>query len=569
MSPLIPFLTQGIGLARSNWLPALAQTTTTANTTDRSFQPRALLDGLGFGVGAFLPNLIGAIIILVVGLIVAYIAAWAVRSLLKKTSLDDRLAASVTGRQPHEVPAAKWIGDIVFWLIALFAIVAFLQALNLSTVSEPLNNLLTTVLEYLPRIFSAVVLLAVAWGVATVVRAIVNRTLGRLNLDDRLAENTGVDPRQSSIHIHETLGNALYWFIFLLFLPPILNALAFDGLLAPIENLIDQFLAAIPQIITALLVLAAGWLLAKIARGIVTNLLSATGIDNLGNRLGLSRSTAPGTGLSLSGLTGTIVYVFILIPFAIAALNELDIQAISVPAVNMLNQILNFIPLLLAAGVVLTVFYFIGKFVADLVSSLLASAGFDNVLDILGLPDISPPSAPETYTPPVVGEPSDFTVIQPPTPVSPTVSQGQSPSEIVGLITLVGIVLFGAVTATEILQLDQLTLIVRAVMEIAAQVLVGVVIFAIGLYIANLAFRLIKSSNSASANTLAQAARVAILAFVGALALGQMGVATNIVNLAFGLLLGAVAVAVAIAFGLGGRDVASEELRNWVNHLKR
>lgn len=562
MIPLIPSLKQGVSLIGPSWPSALAQTTTTA---DRPFRPRSLIDGLGFSLGEFLPNLIGAIAILVVGLIVAYVVALVVRSLLKKTSLDDRLAASVTGRQPHEVPAAKWISDIVFWIIALFAIVAFLQALNLSTVSEPLNNLLTTVLEYLPRIFSAAVLLAVAWGVATVVRAIVNRTLGSLNLDDRLAENTGVDPRQSSIRIHETLGNALYWFIFLLFLPPILNALAFDGLLTPIENLIDQFLAAIPQIITALLVLAAGWLLAKIARGIVTNLLSATGIDNLGNRLGLSRSAAPGTGLSLSGLAGTIVYVFILIPFAIAALNELDIQAISVPAISMLNQILNFIPLLLAAGVVLTVFYFIGKFVGDLVSSLLTSAGFDNVLDILGLPDISPPPAPETYSSPVIGTPSEFTVIQPPTPVS----QGQSPSEIVGLITLVGIVLFGAVTATEILQLDQLTLIVRAVMEIAAQVLVGLVIFAIGLYVANLAFRLIKSSSSTSSNTLAQAARVAILAFVGALALGQMGVATNIVNLAFGLLLGAVAVAIAIAFGLGGRDVANEELRNWINHLKR
>ncbi|PZO55293.1 MAG: hypothetical protein DCF15_10815 [Phormidesmis priestleyi] len=562
MIPLIPSLKQGVSLIGPRWPSALAQTTTTA---DRSFQPRALIDGIGFGIGEFLPNLIGAIAILVVGFIVAYVVALAVRKLLKKTNLDDRLAASVTGRQPHEVPAAKWISDIVFWIIALFAIVAFLQALNLSTVSEPLNNLLTTILEYLPRIFSAAALLAVAWGVATVVRAIVNRTLGSLNLDDRLAENTGVDPRQSSIHIHETLGNALYWFIFLLFLPPILNALAFDGLLTPIENLIDQFLAAIPQIITALLVLAAGWLLAKIARGIVTNLLSATGIDNLGNRLGLSRNAAPGTGLSLSGLAGTIVYVFILIPFAIAALNELDIQAISVPAVSMLNQVLNFIPLLLAAGVVLTVFYFIGKFVGDLVSSLLTSAGFDNVLDILGLPDISPPPAPEAYSPPVIGDPSEFTVIQPPTPVS----QGQSPSEIVGLITLVGIVLFGAVTATEILQLDQLTLIVRAVMEIAAQVLVGLVIFAIGLYVANLAFRLIKSSSSTSSNTLAQAARVAILAFVGALALGQMGVATSIVNLAFGLLLGAVAVAIAIAFGLGGRDVASEELRNWINHLKR
>ena len=53
------------------------------------------------------------------------------------------------------------------------------------------------------------------------------------------------------------------------------------------------------------------------------------------------------------------------------------------------------------------------------------------------------------------------------------------------------------------------------------------------------------------------------------MALQQMGVATSIVNLAFGLLLGAVAVAIAIAFGLGGRDVAADNLREWVNHLKQ
>lgn len=50
--------------------------------------------------------------------------------------------------------------------------------------------------------------------------------------------------------------------------------------------------------------------------------------------------------------------------------------------------------------------------------------------------------------------------------------------------------------------------------------------------------------------------------------LQQMGVATDIVNLAFGLLLGAVAVAIAIAFGLGGRDIAADEIRLWLNAFK-
>jgi hypothetical protein len=212
---------------------------------------------------------------------------------------------------------------------------------------------------------------------------------------------------------------------------------------------------------------------------------------------------------------------------------------------------------------VLAVFYFIGKFVSELVSSLLASAGFDNILDILGLPDISP----ATYDSAVAYDPTRETTPQPGATMIQPPSRSKSPSEVVGLIALVGVVLFGLVTATEILQLEQLTTIVSAVMGIAAKVLVGAVIFAIGLYIANLAYRLIKASGSSG--MLAQTARVVILAFVGALALGQMGVAPNIVNLAFGLLLGAVSVAIAIAFGLGGRDVAGKQLQEWLSEIKR
>ncbi len=557
MINLMPPPETGSRLVGVRAFPTFAQVTTTT-TTQEPFNFRTVLDSLM----EFLPTLLGAILFLVVGLVVAYIVAWGVRNLLKRTSLDERIVSTVTGTSADSVNVAKWISDGVFWIIALLAVIGFLNALNLTVVSGPLSELLETVLLYLPRILSAGILLAIAWAVATIVRTFVNRALEGFNLDDRLAENTGVDPRENSLQIHETLGNALYWLIFLLFLPPILNALSLDGgLLAPVQGLIEQFLDAIPQILTALLVFGAGWLIAKIVRGIVTNLLSASGADNLGRRLGLSGGTPSARGLSLSGLAGTIAYVFILIPFAIAALNELDIQAISDPAVSMLSQILDFIPLLIAAGVVLTVFYFIGKFVADLVSSLLASAGFDSILDILGLPDIAPAAYDPTLETTTVQQ--GATLIQPPTGASGR----KSPSEVVGLITLVGIVLFGLVTATEILQLDQLTTIVSAIMGIAAQVLVGLVIFAIGLYLANLAYRLIRAGGSSG--MLAQSARVVILAFVGALALGQMGVAPNIVNLAFGLLLGAVSVAIAIAFGLGGRDVAGKQLQEWLNEMKR
>ena len=61
---------------------------------------------------------------------------------------------------------------------------------------------------------------------------------------------------------------------------------------------------------------------------------------------------------------------------------------------------------------------------------------------------------------------------------------------------------------------------------------------------------------------------IAILALVGAMSLNRLGVAPDIVNLAFGLLLGGVAVAIALAFGLGGREVAKETLVTYGRTLK-
>jgi hypothetical protein len=502
-------------------------------------------------LGSFVPGLIGAFAILIVGLIVATIVKFAVKGLLKRTDIDNRLASMVSG-QVGEANIEGWVAGAVYWVVLLFTLIAALNALQLTVVSEPLNNLLNTVLTYLPRIAGAAVILGLTWVIATVAKLLISRGLGRFDLESKLAEQTGVEADGTTVEVNETVGNVVYWFIFLLALPLLLSALQLPGLLGPVEGLINQFLSAIPQILTAAIVFFIGWLVAKIVRGIVTNFLIASGADTMGARFGLAASA--GAGTSLSSLAGLLVYVLILIPVAIAALNELDIQAISGPAVNMLQRVMVIIPQVLAAGIVLVVFYLIGRFIADLAVNLLSSLGFDGILTILGLPDLPQPPAP------------------PDSPAEPTVSvqtARKTPSEFVGLIVLVGIVLFGAITATEILGFPALTDIVRAILRVSVRVLSGVLVFAVGLYAANLVFRLVGNMGGGASNTLAQTARIAILAFAGAMALQQMGVATSIVNLAFGLLLGAIAVAIALAFGLGGRDVAAEQLREWIANLKR
>lgn len=520
----------------------LAQT----NSLDQTFSSVTTELGTSF------LDLLKAIGIFILGLIIASIVKGLIKGLLNRTEIDNKIASWISGGSGQSIPIEDWIANLFYWLILLFAVVGFLNALELEAVSDPLNSLLNEVTSFLPKIVGAGFLLGIAWVLATIVKLLVTRGLGALNLDERFGQQLD----SSDFALSDTIGNALYWFIFLLFLPSVLNTLNLQGTLQPVQGLLDEILAILPNILAAILIGAVGWFISQIIRRLVTNLLAATGIDRVGTKIGLSGTS--GTQ-SLSWIIGTVVFVLVLIPTAIAALEALEIEAISAPAILMLNQVLNLLPKLFAAGVVLVLAYTVGKYVSEFVSNILAGIGFNNFFQWLG---ITPPAA----APPSVPFPNQT---EQPTVIQTTSVGTKTPSELVGIISLVAIMLVAALTAVDILGIEALADVVRVILEIAGQVLIAVVIFGVGLYLANLAFNLIVGSGAGQARILAQAARIAIIIFVGALSLTEMGVAPSIVNLAFGLLLGGIAVAVALAFGLGGREVAKEELRSWVNSFKQ
>jgi hypothetical protein len=146
---------------------------------------------------------------------------------------------------------------------------------------------------------------------------------------------------------------------------------------------------------------------------------------------------------------------------------------------------------------------------------------------------------------------------------------GRSPSQIVGYLTSIAIMLFAVIEASNLLGFTILAQLVSDFLVASSGVLLGLVIFGFGLYLAGLAARVIQDAGVAQANLLAPVARVAIVVFSGALALRQTGIAEDIVNMAFGILLGTVAVAAALAFGLGARDIAGKEIERWIDATRK
>lgn len=486
-------------------------------------------------IGSYVPNLLGAIAILIIGWIVASVISNLVKSLLRKTDLDNRIANKL-GAEPDEKPfqLENSVSKGIFWFLMLFVLVAFFQALQLTLITQPLNNLLDQVLGYLPQLLGAAVLLLLAWLLATVLRKIITTGLHSLKVDEKISAKANDDTKH--IPISKSLGDIAYWLVFLLFLPGILSALNLGGILEPIQGMLNKILDFLPNIFTAGIIILIGWFVAKIIRQIVSSLLAAIGIDRLSEKIGLDNTLG---SQSLSSLIGLVLYILILIPIIIAGLNALQLDAITQPASNMLNQILETIPAIFAAAVILGISYVIAKVLSGFVENLLSGIGFNNLFVKLGLQKEVPTEGHKT------------------------------PSKLVGYIILISMILFAFIEAFNTLGFEMLANMVSEFTILGGHILFGIIILGVGIFFANLAADVVKESSVANAKTLAIIARLSIIILAGAMALRHMGLANEIINMAFGLLLGAIAVAVAIAFGIGGRDLASKKLAEWNNTLEK
>jgi hypothetical protein len=404
--------------------------------------------------------------------------------------------------QPVRVESGIAIG--VFWVILLVTLVAMLDSLHLDRLSNPFAQLVGRVIGYLPSLVAGTILTLVAWLLATFIRAAVNRILAATTLDETLSREAGMQS------MSRTVANVLFWLVILLFLPSILSAFELRGLLEPVQAMLTKLLGAVPNIVAALIIGFVGWLVAKILRGLVVNLLAAAGLDNVGGRVGLADS------VRLSRVVGMIVFILVFIPSLIAALDALQVEAVSRPASEMLLKILDAVPEIIAAALILVVTWYVVRFASALLARLLASLGFDTLPGKVGLA-------------PVFGT--------------------TRPSDLVGGLVMFFAMLFATVEAANRLGFYQVRDVVTLFIKFGGDVLLGAVILVIGFWLANIAYNAIDKASGPRSAGLARVAQIAILGLVIAMGLRAMGIADDIVNLAFGLTLGAVAVAFALSLG--------------------
>ncbi|RED43570.1 putative transporter (transmembrane protein) [Winogradskyella eximia] len=362
--------------------------------------------------------------------------------------------------------------------------------------------------ESLSGVIAAILILIIGWFIAGFIKRMTTKLIKKTGIDDKL--------KSSSLKLSSFVGKLLYFLVMIFVFMLALGKLGLTEVLDPIKNLLNGFTNYIPNIIGAGLVAYIGYMLATIVSELVE--LSGDTIKKFTPKLKLPEN------LDVVKILKKVVFIFVFIPLLISAFHILDMKAISEPATSMLSSFFEAIPRIIVATLIILIFVFVGRFVAQLLKELLQSLNIDGLVSKMNMSEY-------------VGT--------------------KSVAKLISNIAYALIVVFGMLTAFEKLEFTQLTEIIDTVLAYAGKILFGIVIIGIGLIISNLFTKALNSKNNPFVVSIV---KISIIAIFLAIGLRSMGIADEIVNLAFGITLGTVALTVVLSFGLGGREAAGKQM---------
>ena len=372
--------------------------------------------------------------------------------------------------------------------------------------------------EFLPKLIGAIVLLIIGYIFARIIGWIVSSVINKTGIGTKISPYLGASDSKGSGDVGSGFGTGAFWITMLFVAIACLKALGLDSVSKPLSDLLTKFFTFVPQLIGAAAVGAVAFLVATIAKVGIHKGLTIGDVDS---RLKL----APGT---LTNSLPMAAFCFLMLMALPAIFGALEITELSEPIQGMVDQILGFLPNLLSASIIMGIFFLIAKLVGNLVSNVLGGTGFNKIPQHLGL-------------------------------MNENSTMATPPSDLAGKASMGVIMFMGLSQAVKMLKLDVVSNVFNEAFEFAVPVVIGLVILAVGLWLANMARKAVTAGKKGSEST-GNMAFMAGMGLTGIIALKRMGLAGELVDLGFGLALGGIALALALSFGLGGRQAAAKYL---------
>ncbi len=495
-------------------------------------------------------RLILAIVIFVIGWIIAKIFSKIIKQLLITSDIDIRIAKlfdiESKGEKGQETKRqiAIVIEKIFYVLFVLIALLFALQMLGDEVISGILKSIFEKIGVALPDILKAIIILAVAWVIASIVKFVVVSSISKLRLWERFGTLFPEGEAKSLDKATENIGSFLFYLILILAMMPVFEAIKMQSLVSPLKVMFDKAFNYIPNFLIGCLILFVGYFISKLAEKIVTGISESAGVNRYIENLPFETVLK---SLDFAKMFGTLAFLIVMVPVIATAFESMQIQVLTSVLGTFMNKFALALPNLLASFFLLLIGLIVGRFTGDLSTKILSQLGIDKLLLSIGAENL------------------DNKVSK---------SEGKyTLSRIGGNIIAIIVILIFFMESLEIIHFDLFASAIDKLILYVPHILIAFFLIILGFYLAKLLEDLIKKSFSEKrafeANLLGIGLRYLVIVFAFFMAFDQLKIAHNIVTAAFIILTGTIGLALGLSFGLGGKEHAEKYIDHLKNELKR
>ena len=266
------------------------------------------LNSLSSSLGDYLPNTIAAILILIIGSLIAGFIKRLITKLIKRTKIDDRLSSD-------KMKLSSFIGKLVYFLAMIFVFMLALEKLGMTNVLDPVKNLLNNFLAFVPNIVGAGLVGYIGYMLATIVSELVGLS------GDTIQNFVPKLRLPNNLNLVGILKKLVFIFIFIPMLITALNILNMDTISEPATVMLEQFFAAIPRILVAVIILIFFVVGGRFVSQLLSDLLENLKINELLNNMNLEGITAK---TNIPKLVGNLAFFFIVLFGLMTAIEKLE-----------------------------------------------------------------------------------------------------------------------------------------------------------------------------------------------------------------------------------------------------
>lgn len=462
--------------------------------------------------GNMLTRILGALLILWLGLWIAGAVGRAISKGLARTSVDHSSKRYLGDNKVSQV-----VGTVVKYFIILLTILMVLQLLSFTPILNPFLGFINALTQYIPNILAAGLLAVIAHVIGTLVKSMLMSLLSSHSVQDK-AKKLG--------SYKEAIAKIGYALVILLFAPAILDSLHIPAIAGPLSSIISLIINYLPLFIGAILIIVIGHFIAKFVANLVESLLTP---------FRLERWT--GDGIHAAHVIASIVYFLIIFPIAVQAMNMLHMDSIQKPAEQILNMIMFWIPKIAVAAFLMYIGYILAKIIRNLSITLISPLNINEKVQNM-FPRKKETISPSVYKATLEND-SDFGAGSLQLDTYPITRW---------IANIIGVLVFGffLVEATKLLGLGFISTTVAYLMALLPRLVLVVIIILVGKAIAMMAERMVKDDNPMKGFV---SPIIMVLAFV--IGLTEIGIASIIITSGFMMVLGALAVTFIISVGIG------------------